>query len=141
MSLAAEFPELLIYGLLTANASVSAIVGTKVFPGLAPMGTALPIVIYQRTSTDRVHSITGPVGVPVVTIQVTSWGTSYENGKELSRAIRLALDGYSGTSGGVTVQRVTLTSDSDVFQMPQDEQMVPYYGVSQNYEFRVVETV
>jgi hypothetical protein len=141
MSLAAEFPELLVYGILTADAGVSAVAGAKVFPGLAPPGTSLPIVIYQRMSSERVHSLTGPVGVPVVSVQITSWGTSYETGKTLSRAVRLALDGYSGTSQGVTVQRVTLTSDSDVFQMPQDDQATPYYGVSQIYEFRVQETV
>jgi hypothetical protein len=75
----------------------------------------------------------------VVTLQLTTYGTSYTSVKTIARAVRLAVDGWTGTTASVTIQRTTLQTESDGVELPQDDQMLPYYSVQQSYEFRINE--
>jgi hypothetical protein len=135
-----EAPEAFLFQRLTTLASVSDLVGNRVFPLIAPTGTAFPLVVYQRTAVARERSLTGNVGTPVVTLQVTTYATSYTTAKQTARAIRLAVDNWTGTAASATIQRTTLTNEYDGVDMPQDDQMLPYYSVVQTFEFRVEET-
>jgi hypothetical protein len=134
-----EAPEAFLFQRLTSRTAVSQFIGSRVYPLLAPTGTPLPLVIYQRTAVERPQSLAGNVGNPVVTLQLTTYGTSYTSVKTIARAVRLAVDGWTGTTAGVTIQRTTLTTESDGVDMPQDDQMLPYYSVQQSYEFRINE--
>ena len=136
-----DAPEAFLYARLTSQTSVSSLVGTKIFPLIAPTGTALPLVIYQRVgvqATDA-QALSGPLGGRVVTMQFTSYDTSYTSVKTIARALRLQLDGWTGTTGSVTIQRTILQSEADGVDMPQDDQMLPFYNVSQTFDFRVFE--
>jgi hypothetical protein len=134
-----EAPEAFLFQRLTSRTSVYSLVGTKIFPVIAPTGTALPLVVYQRTGVQRDQSLMGPVGAPVISVQLTAYDTSYTSVKSIARAIRLAVDGWTGTTAGVTIQRTTLQSEADGVDMPQDDQMLPFYNVAQTFDFRVVE--
>lgn len=134
-----EAPEAFLYARLTSQTAVSSAIGTRVYPLLAPAGTPLPLVIYQRTAVERPQSLTGNVGNPVVTLQLTTYGTSYTSVKNIARQVRLALDGWTGTTASVTIQRTTLISEADGVDMPADDQMLPYYNVQQSFEFRINE--
>jgi len=134
-----EAPEAFLYQRLTSQTAVSSLIGNKVFPMIAPAGTALPLVVYQRVSVQREQSLMGPIGVPVITIQLTSYDTSYTSVKSIARAVRLAVDGWTGTTAGVTIQRTTLQTEDDNVEMPADDQMLPYYSVQQTFDFRVEE--
>lgn len=134
-----EAPEAFLYARLTSQTAVSSVIGTRVYPLLAPAGTPLPLVIYQRTGVERPQSLTGNVGNPVVTLQLTTYGTSYTSVKNIARQVRLALDGWTGTTASVTIQRTTLVSEADGVEMPADDQMLPYYSVQQSFEFRINE--
>jgi len=134
-----EAPEAFLFQRLTSQTSVSQYIGSRVFPLLAPTGTPLPLVIYQRTAVERPQSLAGNVGNPVVTLQLTTYGTSYTSVKTIARAVRLAVDGWTGTTASVTIQRTTLQTESDGVELPQDDQMLPYYSVQQSFEFRINE--
>jgi hypothetical protein len=134
-----EAPEAFLFQRLTSQTAVSQYIGTRVYPLLAPTGTPLPLVIYQRTAVERPQSLAGNVGNPVVTLQLTTYGTSYTSVKTIARAVRLAVDGWTGTTASVTIQRTTLQTESDGVELPQDDQMLPYYSVQQSYEFRINE--
>jgi hypothetical protein len=134
-----EAPEAFLYQRLTSRTAVSSLIGTRVFPMLAPQGAPLPLVVYQRTGVDRPQSLAGNVGNPVVTLQLTTYGTSYTSVKNIARQIRLAVDGWTGTTASVTIQRTTLVSEADGVDMPADDQMLPYYNVQQSFEFRINE--
>lgn len=136
-----EAPEAFLYQRLTSQTNVSQYIGGRVYPLIAPQGTPLPLVVYQRTAVERPQSLAGNVGNPVVTLQLTSYGTSYTSVKNIARAVRLTIDGWTGTTAGVTIQRTTLTSEADGVDMPADDQMLPYYSVQQTFEFRINETV
>lgn len=134
-----EAPEAFLYQRLTSQTAVSSLIGSRVYPLIAPQGAPLPLVVYQRVSVDRPQSLTGNVGNPVVTLQLTSYGTSYTNVKAIARAVRLTVDGWTGTTAGVTIQRTTLVTEADGVDVPQDDQMLPYYSVNQTFAFRINE--
>jgi len=134
-----EAPEAFLFQRLTSQTAVSSLIGQRVFPLIAPTGTPLPLVVFQRTAVERPQSLTGNVGNPVVTMQLTTYGTSYTSVKSIARAVRLAVDGWTGTTAGVTIQRTTLQTEADGVDMPADDQMLPYYNVQQTYEFRINE--
>jgi len=134
-----EAPEAFLFQRLTSQTAVSQYIGSRVYPLLAPTGTPLPLVIYQRTAVERPQSLAGNVGNPVVTLQLTTYGTSYTSVKSIARAVRLAVDGWTGTTAGVTIQRTTLQTEADGVDMPADDQMLPYYNVAQTFEFRINE--
>lgn len=134
-----EAPEAFLYQQLIRHTGVAMEVGFRVYPMVAPQGAALPLVVYQRTATERPQSLAGNVGNPVVTLQVTTYGTSYTATKHIARMVRLAVDGYTGTVSNVTIQRTTLTGEADGMELPADDQMLPYYNVQQTFEFRISE--
>lgn len=134
-----EAPEAFLFQRLTSQTAVSSLVGSRVYPLIAPMGTPLPLVVYQRTAVERPQSLAGNVGNPVVTLQLTTYGTSYTSVKAIARAVRLAVDNWTGTTAGVTIQRTTLVTEADGVDMPADDQMLPYYNVAQTFEFRINE--
>ena len=78
-----EAPEAFLFSRLTGYTAVSSQIGTRIFPLLAPSGTPMPLVIYQRTAVDRPQSLTGNVGNPVITLQLTTYGTSYTSVKSV----------------------------------------------------------
>jgi hypothetical protein len=136
-----EAPEAFLFQRLTSQTAVSQYIGSRVYPLIAPQGTPLPLVVYQRTGVERPQSLAGNVGNPLVTLQLTTYGTSYTSVKSIARAVRLAVDGWTGTTAGVTLQRTTLLTEADGVDMPADDQMLPYYSVQQSFEFRINETV
>jgi len=134
-----EAPEAFLYARLTSRTAVSSLIITRVYPLIAPQGAPLPLVVYQRTAVERPQSLAGNVGNPVVTLQLTTYGTSYTSVKSIARAVRLAVDGWTGTTAGVTIQRTTLQSEADGVDLPADDQMLPYYSVVQTFDFRINE--
>jgi hypothetical protein len=136
-----EAPEAFLYARLTSQTAVSSLISTRVYPLIAPMGTPLPLVVYQRTAVERPQSLAGNVGNPVVTLQLTTYGTSYTSVKSIARAVRLAVDGWTGTTAGVTIQRSTLQTEADGVDLPADDQMLPYYSVVQTFDFRINEAM
>ena len=136
-----EAPEAFLFQRLTSQTAVSQYIGSRVYPLIAPQGTPLPLVVYQRTAVERPQSLSGNVGNPLVTLQLTTYGTSYTSVKTIARAVRIAIDGWTGTTASVTLQRTTLQTEADGVDMPADDQMLPYYSVQQSFEFRINETV
>ena len=134
-----EAPEAFIYQRLGGHTSVSQYVDTRIYPMVAAMGATLPLIVYQRTAVERPQSLAGNVGNPLVTVQMTTYDTSYTSVKAIARAVRLRVDGWTGTTAGVTIQRTTLMTEADGVDMPQDDQTLPYYSVVQSCQFRINE--
>lgn len=100
---------------LIGNVGVSALVGTRVYPVVAPQGASLPAVVYQRISANRQHHLQGPSGLTQVRMQFTAIATTYSAMKALANALRQALDGYRNTVSGVFVQAVLSAGEREQF--------------------------
>ena len=108
--------ELAVYTILKNDAPVAALVGTRIFPSLAPQNAANPLIVYQRISADRITSLDGPSGLSWARVQVDCYAETYAGAKTLSAAIRVALEGYRGTVGGVRVGGISLETDRDLYE-------------------------
>lgn len=103
-----------LYAYLAADAGVSGLVGTRIYPLLLPQEPTLPALVYQRISTNPLgHSHDGPNHLTRVRMQLRCHGATLLAAKTLADAVRDALDGYSGAMGTVTVQSVFREDEGD----------------------------
>lgn len=82
--------------LLLADVDVAALVGNRVDFGGSPEGTRDPRIVGWTIDDAEGHSTSGPDGLSQGRVQLDCYGETYKSAKLLSRAVRRALDGYSG---------------------------------------------
>jgi hypothetical protein len=79
-------------------------------------------------------TLSGPAGIPTVTLQVDLYSETYEGARELADKCRHALDGWGGALGDwITVRNVSLLNEADGFVTLAGGDLPPVYTVSQTY--------
>ena len=128
-------PEKLIADRLQADPGVAAIIGSRVFPVIAPASAAIPFVVWRRQAVVREQTLSGPLGMPTVTLAVDMYAETYEAVRELADACRACLDGFGGQVGNYTyVRLVSLLNESDGFVQLAGGDLPPVYSVTQTYQ-------
>lgn len=97
--------EKIVYAQLAAAAAVTALVGTRIYPGQAPQGTATPFIVYEHLSAEDLDPI-GAVSGGTITravVSVTAVGAAYADVKSVLEAARAALRFASGLISGKRV--------------------------------------
>ena len=113
-----------LYAELAGNAGVSAIVGTRIYPEQRPQNSAVPAITYQRVSVERLQTLTGPVALTNVRVQINCYDNNYSGVKTLSVAVRSALDGVVNSLGGTTIQQAWLEGgDTDLGVIDGDSEV------------------
>lgn len=133
-------PEAVLRLALVGSASVSAIVGSRIFPILAPQTASLPFIIWRRSGITREHTLAGPMGIPTVSVEMQLYSTTYEQARELADCVRLTLDGYGATVNNTEVKHVYLDQESDDFAQLAGGDLPPVYQVTQTYNILWQET-
>lgn len=105
-----------LYTYLIAHAGLSALVGDRVYPLVAPQDATYPLVVYQRISGIRIHSHSGPSGLASPRFQFSAWGESFSDAKNVAEQVRLALDGYAGTMGSLAVGACLIATELDQYE-------------------------
>lgn len=105
---------------LLADSSVSAQVGSRVVPNVAPTDYQGPYIVMQVISDNPDHHAQGP-GLDRARIQLDSYARTYANAKTTARAARDSLDGFIGTMGSTTVLYIAYDSHQDIWE--DDAQM------------------
>jgi len=105
--------EQAIYAILTGDATVSATLGTRIYPNAARENSTRPYATFARIGTEHVESFEGSSGFASALIQIDLWGDSYLALKTLAENIRLAMQGYKGIAGGVDVQAILSGTEED----------------------------
>lgn len=117
-----------IYSHLIADAGVSALVSSRVYPLTIPQDIALPAIAYQRISGPRTHYHAGPSPVAQGRYQITCQAETYSASKGLANAVRSALDGYSGavTSGeeSLEIEGAFLVNELDGYEFDTEAETV-----------------
>ena len=132
-------PEQHIYTRLVSSPQVARFVGFQVYPIAVPKGASVPFIIYKRASVRREGTLGNtPLFLPEVSLQIASWSMTYGGAKELADAVRLSLDGHTGTLAGVTIHDMRLVSEVDDFLDPTavGAQLPPAYEVRQLFQVR-----
>ena len=91
--------EIAIRSELINDADVTALVGTRVYPVMMPQGFEMPCISYQRISSNRMHTLSGPTGRVDANFQVDFYDESYAVVRELADKARNLLDGFKGDLG------------------------------------------
>lgn len=131
--MAFKSPEAAIRSALVSNAGVAAIIGSKVYPVLAPASAGLPFLTWRRISVQRQQGLSGPIGMPSVLLSVDLFAETYEGVRELADAVRLCLDGWGGTTNNVRVANVSLTNEADGFVTLAGGDLPPVYTVQMTF--------
>lgn len=108
--------ESVIYTLLTGDTGVTALVGTKIYPGRLPQNTVMPAISYEMVSGNEILPINAQAGGVLVRsrVQVTVLAKTYAETKAVHEAARKALLFKSGSIstavGAVRVNAITRDS-------------------------------
>lgn len=129
-------PEAVLRTALVGNTAVSTLVGTRVFPVIAPATATLPFVVWRRTGIQREQTLANPMGMPRVTLEYQIYGVTYDQTREVADAMRLVLDGYGGQLENTVVDQVSLENESDDFVSLGGAEMPPAYQITQTYDIR-----
>ena len=127
-------PEKSVADALLADPDVAAIVGDRIFPVLAPETASLPFATWRRQAVQRESSLSGPIGMPVVTLALELYATTYYAARELADRCRRKLDGWgTDVASSVSVRHVELQNESDGFVQLAGGDLPPVYAVTQTY--------
>lgn len=92
-----------LYARLNGDAALSALVGTRTYPGLVPQDQVLPMVAFVRVDESEDELMGGDADIEQTGYEVTSFGSDYDSCEAVHEAVRNALRRFRGTSGGVEV--------------------------------------
>lgn len=127
-------PEQSVSTVLVSDPAVAAIVGTRVYPVIAPAAADLPFATWRRVGVQREHTLNGPMGMPTVLLAIDLYALTYEAVRDLADRVRLALDGYGGSpSDSVVVNNVSLDNEADGFVQLAGGDMPPVYSVTMTF--------
>lgn len=133
-------PEAVLRTALLASTSVTTIVGSQVYPLVAPakqpngQPVTLPYITYRRAGIRRQQTMAGPMGTPTVSVDFDVFATSYEGARDLADRCRSALDGYRGTADNTTVSRASLENEQDDFIQLDGADLPRAYAVKLSFD-------
>ena len=106
----------LIYSRLSTDGSITAYIGTKIYPDITPQNVQYPFVVYTITNSLPVDYKDGQSNLEEITLQIDVYTQSYDDTQDIANLIRNRLDRFTGTVEGVEVQTIKyVSSDSQVF--------------------------
>lgn len=121
---------------LLATAGVTALVGTRVYPGVRTQGSSLPALVFNRISGARDYTMIEASGLVESRVQIDAWAEAYNAAKALAHAVREALSGIKGTFSGIEIDGVFLDSERDGFEVEAPDRL---YRVSMDFNVWAVE--
>jgi len=105
-----------IYGKLSQESTVVAIVGQKIYPDLTPQDVKYPFCVYTIVNSTPVDFKDGQSNLEEVQFQIDCYTQSYDTTQELANNVRNSLDRFTGTVNGIDVQTIKyMSSDSEVY--------------------------
>lgn len=111
-----------LYTWLTAQSTITALVGTRIYPLLAPATAVLPYVTYQRIAEQEEAHLGGLSGLSQAVYQFDVWGATAASAYAVYRALVSAMDLYRGLQGGIPVRLFRVTSVVDGLDLPDEGQ-------------------
>jgi hypothetical protein len=98
---------------LQATPGVTALVGARIYPGVAPQNATAPYITYERVSQRVEHDLNGGGSLCVARMSYLCHAATYAAAKSAGAAIVAALDERRGVMGGVTVGAILSEMEAD----------------------------
>jgi hypothetical protein len=122
---AVTYIDELVRQTLSAQADIASLVGSRIFSTQAPQGTPLPCIVYAQDQANRgpfMH-MRGMTGIARVTYQISCLGTSLVDVRNLSRAVRVALQ-YKQSAA---IRLAVVKNDDDTTEPQAGGEQLPIY--------------
>lgn len=134
--------ETAFYSYLSNRAAITALVGTRIYPLLAPDTPTYPHITYTVFGEGHDHDMDGATGLTDLTMQVDVWAKTITSRRNVAEALRNALDGFTGNMGteNLNIRNCTLEDRSHFFDK-DDEGGGTFYRTSMDFSIWHVETV
>ena len=113
-----------IYDILSNDAPVSGVVGTKIYPLRISQNVSSPAISYTTYSNNATDTKSGVSELDQVMFQVSSFDKSYEVAADLNEKVRTALDRKSGTYGTLDIQSIQYLNTVTEFDDESFEHMI-----------------
>jgi hypothetical protein len=133
-------PETVLRVALANSTAVTSLVGTRVFPVVAPAEAVYPFVTWRRVAVQRLQTLSIPVGLPRVTLDFSIYGATYDQARQVADAMRTVLDGYGGTVDNTVVHRASVENETDDFVTLTGAELPPSYAITMTVETWWTET-
>lgn len=121
-----------VYKLLSGESTITALVGSKVFPVTEPQQDGYPVIVYSQLNEERIESKDGPI-LNGHRFTIDIYAESYSECHSIAQATKTLLEWYNGTVDGVQYAiRFTDQQDQDF----EDETQT--FGIVQDYSLEVL---
>ena len=120
-----------LVSLLSSEATITAISGTRVYIQRAPQNAIFPHVIITQMSSEENGTLDGGSGqLRFLDFDIDCKAKSSVTAESLGNAVRTYIDDYSGTAGSSTIGAVIMNDESDDYEPPQDGSDVGVFVVT-----------
>jgi len=102
----------LIAGML-ANGPIAAIVGTRIYPMMAPPKAEMPCIVVEKVGYATNYTTDGPAGISEAMMNITMLALRYKSGKDVEGAVRDYLSGFKGTVSGIKILSALIKDEID----------------------------
>lgn len=91
-----------VRSILLSNPAVYELVGTRIYPLVLPLDCTFPAISYSKPSSPHNRVVKSP------RFQIDCWdkANNFTAVQKLSLAVEAALNGYSGTVSGITIEGI-----------------------------------
>lgn len=113
---------------LLAATGVTALVGTRVNPVKLEQNTTYPAITYRQVSRQPNSLFQGDAALSSTVVEVESYGLTYSSARTTADAVKSALQRWSGTATGVTVQQIFFEGELSTYD-PE----IRHWAISQDY--------
>lgn len=103
-----------IYSILSSDAVVTGLTGTKIYPLVVPPKTELPVVVYERRSTPDVTKDNSTMYN--TNVEIIIMDNDYSNTITIATAIQNALEHYKGTVSGAVIRDIQLYGIDETYE-------------------------
>jgi hypothetical protein len=102
----------LIYGRLSTASTITAIIGTNIYPDITPQNVDYPFIVYSIIDSNPVDFKDGQSNLEEIDLQIDVYTQNYDTTQNLANLIRNRLDRFVGTLEGVEVQTIKYVRQS-----------------------------
>ena len=81
-----------IYNILSTTTNISDLVGTRIFPNVAPQTTTFPFIIYDVTGVQPNDTKDGASTLDTNDVMISCYSETYSQASDLAQKIRVAMD-------------------------------------------------
>ena len=127
-----------IYAILS-NEQALQVVGTRIFPNVAPQTTAFPFIIYDVTGVTPTDTKENASTLDINEFTISVYAETYSQAELLAYEVRASLDyRHNDVYEGVTIQSIKFVSYNDIFDDTSGNAGI--YRKALDFELRQVRT-